>query len=61
VSGCIAGNAASRNLLMKIGFRDTHMRIGPSRPRGRDVTLVRMALPALSAGLRAYSLNAREK
>ncbi|MFM2354742.1 MAG: hypothetical protein RLZZ528_478 [Pseudomonadota bacterium] len=60
VSGYIHGNAASCNVLTKVGFRETHTETRPSRPLGSDVTLVRMALPA-PASPDAYSLKAREK
>lgn len=45
VSGYVEGNAASRNVLTKLGFRVTHTINAYCRPRAADVTVVRMALP----------------
>ncbi|PYE86141.1 GNAT family N-acetyltransferase [Pseudoroseicyclus aestuarii] len=46
VSGHFEGNAASRRVLTKLGFRDTAPEVTFARPLGQDVTVQRMRLTA---------------
>lgn len=45
-SGYLLGNAASRNVLTKLGFQNTFVRKTYSRPKDKDVDVQRMELTA---------------
>ncbi len=42
--GYILGNEASRKVQLKVGFRETHVEVKPSVPRGMDVEVMQMEL-----------------
>lgn len=52
LSGHIYGNDASRNVLVKLGFRDTHIVVQPARALGQEVGVQRMELSAGDWGRR---------
>ena len=48
LSGYLLGNAASANVLGKVGFENTHLRTDYSKPMKQDVDVQRMELSAES-------------